>query len=63
MKVNQEVEYGTLLEYRMKGSAQVQTQEFWGIDHSTRAIDLFVNSNLREVTNYHKFIVVERSVA
>ena len=57
------IEYGTMLEYRLKGQEKVASQEFWGIGHSERAIDYLVNSNLKETTVNHKFSPLSRDVA
>jgi hypothetical protein len=61
MKPNTDVEYGTLLEFRIKGTLQIHSNEFWGVGHSERAIDYLRSSNLNETTNYHKFTSQERA--
>ena len=57
------IEYGTLLEYIPKNSNEVRTQEFWGIDHSDRAVDYLRSSNLLDTTRTHKFSPLSRDVA
>jgi hypothetical protein len=63
MNLDTKIERGTLLEYRTKGASFVQTQEFWGVGHAERALDLFLKSTLRETTDHHKFTALERVVA
>lgn len=62
MKPNAEVERGTQLEFRLKGTDQVRAQEFWGAGHAERAVDYMAKSNLRETTDHHKFTPLERDV-
>lgn len=57
------IEYGTLLEFLLKETRELRSQEFWGIGHSDRAVDYLRSSNLLEKTATHKFSPLSRDVA
>lgn len=56
------IEYGTFLEFRMKGEDRIMREEFWGIDHSARAQGYMLESDLKEKIDMHRFGSLHKTV-
>lgn len=54
-------EYGTQLEYRMRGSQEIKNHTMWGTEHGQLIQAYAKTFNLFKLADYHRFVPVSRN--